>query len=143
MGQNHCRREAKVLTDMTADMAPTEQAKGWANKLIGAAHRGPGDTVEAAMHRAARKHGLDPKVLWRLRYRTPKDMLASVYVRIKAAYEAECERQEEKLRHELEITRALSPTPDRLRLIREVETVLGQAPRTQGGTDAERTNGEG
>jgi hypothetical protein len=54
-------------------------------------------------------------------------MLASVYVRLKHAYEHECARQEAKLRHELEITKALPPTPARLALVRETEAVLGSA----------------
>lgn len=119
------------MTDLTADHLPVEQAKGWTNGLIRASHRGPGDTVDAALHRAAVKHSLDPKVLWRLRYRTPKDMLASVYVKIKAAYEVECERQEARLRHELEITRALPASPDRLALIAETEAVLGSLVRSE------------
>jgi hypothetical protein len=113
------------MTDLAIDNLPVVQAKGWADGLIRASHRGPGDTTEAAIHRAAVKHGLDPKVLWRLRYRTPKDLLASVYLKIKAAYEAECERQEARLRHELEITKALPATEARQRLIRETEAVLG------------------
>lgn len=115
------------MTDMTADHLPVDQAKWWTNGLIRSNHRGPGDTVDAALHRAAVKHGLDPKILWRLRYRTPKDLLASVYLRIKSAYEAECERQEARLRHELEITKALPPTPARLALIRETEALLAEA----------------
>lgn len=112
------------MTDATADTAGVGEAKGWANRIIAANHRGPGDTVDAAMHRAAVKHGLDPKLLWRLRYRTPKDMLVSSWKRIQAAYDAECERQEAKLRHELEITKALPATPARLALVAETEALL-------------------
>jgi hypothetical protein len=119
------------MSDATADHFPVEQAKGWVNNLIRAQHRGPGDTTDAAIHRAATKHGIDPKVLWRLRYRTPKDMLVSVYLKIKAAHEAECERQEARLRHELEITKALPPTPARLALIAETEALLGSAARAE------------
>jgi LPS sulfotransferase NodH len=119
------------MTDATAHIG-VDQARGWANKLIAAHHRGPGDTVEAAIHRAAVKHGLDPKALWRLRYRTPKDMLLSTWARIKEAYEAECERQEARLRHELEITKTLPATPARLALIAETEALLGQAQSSQG-----------
>lgn len=127
------------MTDLTADSLPVSQAKNWANGLIRAAHRGPGDTTDAAIHRAAVKHGIDPKQLWRLRYRTPKDMLASVYLRIKAAYEAECERQEARLRHELEITKALPPTEARLRLIAETEALLGQVQGSEDRPAPERT----
>lgn len=143
MGQKHCRQKAKVVTDIVADIDPAGQAKGWANGLIRASHRGPGDTVDAAMHRAARKHGIDPKVLWRLRYRTPKDMLATVYLKVRAAYEAECERQEARLRHELEITKTLPTTADRLRLIGEVEAVLGQVEGAPRGSAADRTGKQG
>ena len=136
MRQKHCRRTTKSMTDATADIG-VEQARGWANKLIAAHHRGPGDTVEAAIHRAAVKHGLDPKSLWRLRYRTPKDMLLSTWTRIKTAYEAECERQEARLRHELEITKALPPTEARRRLIAETEALLGQTPGEEVRTPAE------
>lgn len=121
------------MTDVTADM-PVVQAKGWANALIRAAHRGPGDTTDAAIHRAANKHGLDPKMLWRLRYRTPKDMLASLYLKIKAAHEAECERQEARLRHEIEITKAVATSATALAAIREAEALLGASARK-----AERT----
>lgn len=129
------------MTDATANMG-VEQARGWANKLIAAHHRGPGDTVEAAIHRAAVKHGLDPKALWRLRYRTPKDMLVSTWSRIKSAYEAECERQEEKLRHELEITKRLPPTADRLALIAETEALLGSASSEAERASAQRAPAE-
>lgn len=137
MGQKLCRRTTKSMTDATADIG-VQQARGWANGLIAANHRGPGDTVEAAIHRAAVKHHLDPNSLRRLRYRTPKDMLASVYLRIRTAYEAECERQEAKLRHELEIAKALPSTPARLALIAETEAVLRSMAGAAGGEIAER-----
>ena len=124
------------MTDATANVG-VEQARGWANKLIAANHRGPGDTVDAAIHRAAVKHGLDPKALWRLRYRTPKDMQVSTWSRIKAAYEAECERQEAKLRHELEITKALPATEARVALIRETEALLDRLAGPEARTPAE------
>jgi hypothetical protein len=45
--------------------------------------------------------------LWRLRYRKPKDIWASVYVKLQAAYLAACERQKRKLAHETAISKAL------------------------------------
>lgn len=124
MGHNHCRREAKPMTDCAFDIEGVHEAKIWANRIIAAHHRGPGDTTDAAIHRAAMKHGLDPKMLWRLRYRTPKSMLIGAWKRIKAAYDAECERQEARLRHELQITKMLPETPARLALIAETEALL-------------------
>jgi hypothetical protein len=65
------------------------EAVGWADYLVRAEFRGPGDTVDAAMARCERKHKLSHSVLWGLRYRVPKDLFVSVYVRLGQAYEAE------------------------------------------------------
>ncbi len=127
------------MTDCAFDVEGVNEAKGWANHLIAAHHRGPGDTTDAAIHRAAVKHGLDPKLLWRLRYRTPKSMLIGAWKRIKAAYDAECERQEARLRHELEITKALPATEARVRLIRETEALLAALDSASEGRPTERT----
>lgn len=88
-------------------------------------HAGMGDTQEAAMYRAAQKYGVEPGTFWALRYRHPKAILAHIYLRLKAAYDAECGRQEAKLRYELEATKALAATPARLALIAETEALLG------------------
>lgn len=140
MGHNHCRRTTKPMTDCTFDAEGVSEAKGWANHLIAKHHRGPGDTTEAAIHRAAVKHGIDPKLLWRLRYRTPKSMLIGAWKRIKVAYETECERQEAKLRHEIEITKALSRSPAGDRLIAEAEAVLAEADQQAAAKAANRTD---
>ena len=114
-----------------SDMSIVDEAAGWADFLVRREHRGPGDTVEAARQRAARKHRLPEQLLWALRYRKPKRIWADLYVKLEQAAAAECERQEEKLRHELEITKRLPPTADRLALIAETEALLGQASRTE------------
>lgn len=59
------------------------------------------------MHRVSVKHNIDRQTLWSLRYRKPRDIMARAYLRLKAAYEAEIERQEAKLAHELEVTQHL------------------------------------
>jgi hypothetical protein len=128
------------MTDCTFDIEGVSEAKGWANQLIAANHRGPGDTTDAAIHRAAVKHGLDPKLLWRLRYRTPKSMLIGAWTRIKSAYDAECGRQEARLRHELEITKALPETPARLALIAETEALLAAMDSEASGAPSERAD---
>lgn len=126
------------MTDCAIDHDGVCEAKGWANKLIAASHRGPGDTTDAAIHRAAQKHGLDPKLLWRLRYRNPKSIIHGAWTRIKAAHDAECERQEAKLRHELEITKALSSSASALAAIREAQAVLGAAEGKESSPAPER-----
>lgn len=104
-----------------------EDAAKWSGALWNKTYLGMGDTQEAAMHRTAATYGVDPGTLWALRYRKPKGILAHVYARLKAAYFAECGRQEAKLRHELEMVRALPRTPDREALIAETESALGIA----------------
>ena len=114
------------MTDAAGFHDPVDEAANWANELVKRQHRGPGDTVEAAMHRASTKYRIEHQTLWRLRYRKPKDMMLKAYLRLKAAYEAELSRQEAKLAHELEITKTLrgtngSPSPAEV----EAEALLG------------------
>ena len=77
------------------------------------------------MHRVSVKHNIDRQTLWNLRYRKPRDIMATAYLRLKAAYEAEVSRQEAKLAHELELTKHLrgpnaTPSPAEV----EAEAVL-------------------
>jgi hypothetical protein len=62
-----------------------------------------------------------------LKYRPPKDLLASIYMRLYAAYHNECERQEAKLRHELELAKALQGGASMEAAIREAEATLRDA----------------
>jgi hypothetical protein len=84
-----------------------EQARGWASQLVRSEIVGPGD-LENAMRRIEAKYGVPYSTLWALRYRKPKDMLVTAWFGLKAAYEAECQRQMRKLRHEIEITKAIA-----------------------------------
>lgn len=121
------RQEQKVFDAGTIDGERlVGEAADWSTALWKKTHDGMGDTQEAAMYRAAERYGVEPQTFWALRYRRPKDILASIYFRLKAAYEAECGRQEARLRHELELTKQLPATPARLALIAETEAVLGQ-----------------
>ena len=97
----------------------------WSGALWSKAHAGLGDTQEAAMYRAANRYGIEPNVFWAPRYRKPKDVLASVYLKLKAAYENECERQEARLRHELELAKALQGSASLEAAISEAEATLG------------------
>lgn len=80
-------------------------ARDWANALVRRESRGSGDT-ENAMRRLEVRYGIPWRTFWSLRYRPPNDILTGVFFRLKAAYEAECERQVRLLQHELEITKA-------------------------------------
>lgn len=87
------------------------------------------------MHRVSVKHNIDRQTLWSLRYRKPRDIMAKAYLRLKAAYEAECDRQEARLAHELEITRQMrgpNEAPSRAEV--EAAAVLrahGNAPEAE------------
>lgn len=117
------------MTDatITSEADAVTKAAGWAEALLAKVHRGPGDNIETAMHRAETTFGVPATTFWALRYRRPKTMAVAAWHHLKAVYDAQCAAQEARLRHELEITRQLPATPDRLVLIREVEAVLGQA----------------
>lgn len=62
------------------------EAKGMAEYILHRVHRGPGDTVDAAMHRAERLYGVPAKWLHRLRYRSIKDMPVSAFAAIARGY---------------------------------------------------------
>lgn len=79
------------------------EAQIWARELVRREMRGPGD-VGNAMRRLGQRYGIEYSVLYSLRYRPPKDIVVSVYERLRAAYLAECDRQERLLRHERKIT---------------------------------------
>lgn len=87
------------------DAAYVDEAAAWARELTRREARGPGD-MENAWQRLETRYGVPASAFWALRYRKPKDILASVYFRILAAYEAECARQMRKLEHEIAITKA-------------------------------------
>lgn len=79
-----------------------DEAASWSRDLTRMKVRGPGDT-ENAMRLVEREYGIDYWVQWRLRYRRRelKDIGVSVYMALKAAYQAECERQIRKLQNEI------------------------------------------
>lgn len=92
-----------------ADAAYVNEAAGWARTLTQRESRGPGD-IENAWRRLEARYGVPATTFWSLRYRKPKDVLASVYFRLRDAYEAECARQMRLLQHELTITKAKAGT---------------------------------
>ncbi len=121
MSKNALRQE-KQLYDGEAVVS---EATVWAEALLQRTYRGPGDTIEAASYRAEQKYGVPAQTFWALRYRKPKDILASIYRTLQAAYEAECGRQEARLRHELEMAKALQGGATLEAAISEAESALG------------------
>ena len=101
------------------------EAQRWASALLEREHRGPGDTLDAAMWRAEQKWGIDHSTFWSLRYRPPREMFVSVYMRLRHAYEFECVRQEARLQHELMLAKAAGFHAANSSLVAEAEALLG------------------
>lgn len=88
-------------------MSAVESARAWSRDLVQQEAKGSGDT-ENAMRRLGERYGVPWRTFWSLRYRPPKSMCADVWLRIRGAYQAECERQIRKLQHEIEITETIA-----------------------------------
>lgn len=103
-----------------AKMNVVASARTMAGELVKHESRGPGD-MENAMHRLEARYGIPWRTFWTLRYRPPADVMAGVYHRLMAAYQAECDRQMRLLRHELETTeRKAGPDAPAVRQARAV-----------------------
>lgn len=122
MSKKALRSEQEIMTDS----AIVDEASRWADALVQSEYRGPGDTIEAAMYRKEQKTGVSFQTFWALRYRKPKDMLASVFFRLKAAYDHECARQEARLQHELEMLRKVRGDAPDTPAIRAAEALVGE-----------------
>lgn len=120
------------------DMSVVDEAAGWADALLRREHRGPGDTIDAARARLARRHKLPEQVLWALRYRRPKDIAGSIYRALWRAYEAETQSMEARIAENLKLIEALPAGPSRDRMVAQLarfqadsanETKAAQTPR--------------
>jgi hypothetical protein len=102
-----------------------DQAAQWSKDLTRMKARGPGDT-DNAMRAVEREYGIDYWTLWRLRYRLSslKDIGVSSYMLLKAAYQAECQRQMRKLRDEITTTEAIAG-PDHI-VVAEAKALVGE-----------------
>jgi hypothetical protein len=119
--------EQKPMTDLSV----VDEAATWADLLVRREHRGPGDTIDAARQRAARKHKLPEQVLWSLRYRKPKRIWADLYKKLEMAVAAEIESQEARLAHEIAVTKAVTTSAAGRALVDEAETLLGTAKSSE------------
>ena len=122
------------------DLSVVDEAADWADWLVRREHRGPGDTVEAARLRAARKHKVPERLLWALRYRRPKRIWADLYKRLELAVAAEVERQEGRLAHDIEITRARRLSPAGGAVVDAAEALLAPSDQSKARPPSERTD---
>lgn len=100
-----------------------DQARDWARDVVNADVRGPGD-LENAMRRVESRYGIPFAALWALRYRPPKDVAASIYLRLQQAHAAVCESQMRKFKDELDKTR--QTTGHSASLVRAAVVVAGE-----------------
>ena len=98
--------KSRLSQEQSVSETYVHEAQRWASALLEREHRGPGDTLDAAMWRAEQKWGIDHSTFWSLRYRPPREIFTSVYMRLRQAYEMECVRQEARLQHELMLAKA-------------------------------------
>lgn len=85
------------------------EAERWSRGLTRMKSRGPGDT-ENAMRKIAREYKVDYGLLWKLRYRRDaiKDIGVTAYMKLQAAYQAECQRQMRKLQDDIRATEEIT-----------------------------------
>jgi hypothetical protein len=109
-----------------SDAAYLDEAVTWSKDLTRMRTRSHGDT-ENAMRSIERDYGVDYWTIWLLRYRRSamRTISHSVYERLKAAYRAECERQMQKLKHEIAITEKIAGAASPA--VVEAKAVLGEA----------------
>ncbi|MBN7777746.1 hypothetical protein JYP49_14185 [Nitratireductor aquimarinus] len=77
-----------------------QQSASFLNALAQLHHRGRGDTWGAARDRAAHSAGIERSYAKRIwdRWQTMNDVSGEAYMRLRAAYERACERNEEAAR---------------------------------------------
>lgn len=121
------------------DLSVVDEAVGWADWLVRREHRGPGDTVEAARGRAAKKHKVPEQLLWALRYRKPKRIWADLHRKLELAVAAEIARQERGLAHDIEITRARRLSASGGAVVDEAAALLASPDQPETRTPSEPT----
>jgi hypothetical protein len=107
--------------------AYVNDARQWAEFLIRKEFRGPGDTLDAAMARCERKYKIARSVLWGLRYRAPKDLMVSVYMALRNAYEAELQKLDQRLEDELRTAERLGINETNSKAYRMARAAVGES----------------
>ena len=97
-----------------------KESKSMADAIGRHFHRGPGDTVDAAMHRAT-TIGAPYAWLHRLRYREVRDMPTSAFFALLTAYQAVLGASEKQYEHERQLANARDS-----KLVRLADLVAGR-----------------
>ena len=116
----------KFLTGrQMSETAFVQEAAQWSRELTRMRVRGPGD-ADNALRGIEQEYGISYWTLWQLRYRLSavKKISAGTYSLIKAAYDAECGRQFNKLKRDIERTEAIAG-PDS-NAVRAAKALVGE-----------------
>jgi hypothetical protein len=97
----------KFLRGSAMSSVHVEEASGIAKWLTRREAAGPGD-MENAWRRLETRYGLPWRMFWSLRYRPPSSIDSVLFERLRAAYQAEIDRQMNKLRNEILITEKIA-----------------------------------
>jgi hypothetical protein len=117
----------KFLTGrQMSETAFVQEAAQWSRELTRMRVRGPGD-AENALRGIEQEYGISYWTLWQLRYRLAavKKISAGTYALIKAAYDAERDRQFNKLKRDIVRTEAVAG-PDSA-AVRAAKTLVGKS----------------
>jgi hypothetical protein len=108
-----------------SETAFVQEAAQWSRELTRMRVRGPGD-ADNALRGIEQEYGISYWTLWQLRYRLSavKKISAGAYNLIKAAHEAECTRQFNKLKRDIERTEATAG-PDS-NAVRKARALVGE-----------------
>jgi len=127
MSKKTLPQESK-MTDATAvETDPSklvERAATWAMALWRRAELDHGTGKERAMHTAASWADVPPHTFWKLKYRRPDEIGASIYFKLNAAYERRIASVEARVAANLQELRELPATPSRKRLVAGMEEYL-------------------
>lgn len=104
--------------------ALVSEARGWALALWRTAHHLVGSTQDRAMRKAAAMAKVTPNTLWKLRYRPPREIGASVYFKLRIAHQKYVHSTEATVAQNLIALRALPSSPSRDRLVAGMEEFL-------------------
>jgi hypothetical protein len=123
--------EGQKMTDMTAIETDPEKlladARTWAKELCGAVKRQTDAKADAVLNTAARFAGVAPSLIWKLKYRPPKEVSVSVYNRLKLAHARYVKSPEATIAENLAALRSLPTNPARDRLMAGMEEYLRTA----------------
>jgi hypothetical protein len=126
MNEGELKVLKKFLTGkQMSETAFVQEAALWSRELTRMRARGPGD-ADNALRGIEQEYGINYWTLWQLRYRISavKKISAGAYALIKAAYDAERERQFIKLKHDIERTEAITGSENNA--VRAARAVVGE-----------------